>query len=257
MTAFPHRPSPFVGCAGESSPLNRLSRCAGPRGEEGKHPSGLAWPAVSMPAGGGEIDDIGDGRVGVFGGTFDPVHVGHLIVAADLRFALGLDRLLFVPAGRPPHKPADLVSDDEDRLAMLELALADDPEAEISRVDMERVGPSYTAEMLAILHARMPAARLVFLMGEDSLRDLPTWRGPEEIARLAELGVATRPGVEFDPEAIYREVPAARGRVRLVETVQLSVSSSDIRRRVREGRPIRYQVPVAVEGYISERGLYR
>jgi nicotinate-nucleotide adenylyltransferase len=198
-----------------------------------------------------------DQRVGVFGGTFDPIHVGHLIVAADLRFALGLDRLLFVPAGRPPHKPADLVSDDGDRLAMLELALADDPAAEISTADLERPGPSYTVDLLRILEDRLPGARLVFLMGEDSLRDLPTWREPDEIARLAELGVATRPGVEFDLEAITARVPASRGRVSVVETVQLSISSSDIRRRVRLGAPIRHQVPRAVEAYIADRGLYR
>ena len=196
-------------------------------------------------------------RVGVFGGTFDPVHVGHLIVAADLSQALRLDRLLFVPAGRPPHKPADLVSTDTDRLAMLELALADDPLTEISPVDLERVGPSYTVDLLAILQAQLPTARLVFLMGEDSLRDLPTWRQPEEIARLAELGVAARPGVTFDLEAVFARVPTARGRVAVVETVQLSISSSDIRRRVRLGAPIRHQVPRSVEIYIAERGLYR
>ena len=196
-------------------------------------------------------------RIGVFGGTFDPVHIGHLIVAGDLRYALGLDRLLFVPAGRPPHKPADLVSADGDRLAMLRLALADDPAAEISTVDLERPGPSYTVDLLRILRDRLPGGRLVFLMGEDSLRDLPTWRQPEEIARLAELVVATRPGVEFDLEAIIARVPAVHGRVSVVETVQLSISSSDIRRRVRFGAPIRYQVPGSVEDYIAEHGLYR
>ena len=199
----------------------------------------------------------GSRRDGVFGGTFDPVHVGHLIVAADLRFALRLDRLLFVPAGRPPHKTADLVSDDEDRLAMLDLALADDPTAEISTSDLERPGPSYTADLLAALQELMPDCRLVFLMGEDSLRDLPTWREPQRIVRLAELGVATRPGVVFDPEEVYRQVPDARGRVIVVETALLSISSSEIRRRVRQGAPIRYHVPVEVERYITERGLYR
>jgi nicotinate-nucleotide adenylyltransferase len=103
----------------------------------------------------------------------------------------------------------------------------------------------------------LPDARLVFLMGEDSLRDLPTWRRPEEIARLAEFGVATRPGVAFDPEAICAQVPAACERISVVETVQLSISSSDIRRRVRAGAPIRHQVPRAVEDFIAERRLYR
>lgn len=196
-------------------------------------------------------------RIGVFGGTFDPVHVGHLIVAADLRHALRLDRVLYVPAGRPPHKDADLVSADADRLAMIELALADDPLAEISTVDLERPGPSYTVDLLAILRSKLPDGQLVFLMGEDSLRDLPTWHRPKEIAHLAEFGVATRPGVAFDPEAICAQLPAARGRISVVETVQLSISSSDIRRRVRAGAPIRHQVPRAVEDFIAERRLYR
>jgi nicotinate-nucleotide adenylyltransferase len=196
-------------------------------------------------------------RVGVFGGTFDPVHVGHLIVANDLRHALRLDRLLYVPAGRPPHKTGQLVTDDADRLAMLRLALADDPAAEISTADLDRVGPSYTADLLAILAAELAPARLVFLMGEDSLRDLPNWSRPGEIATLAELAVAARPGVDFDLESVYARVPEARGRIAFAPTALIDVASSDVRRRVAEGRPIRHLVPRAVEEYIRARGLYR
>ena len=196
-------------------------------------------------------------RIGVFGGTFDPVHIGHLIVATELRFALALDRVLFVPAGRPPHKTGQEVSPDEHRLAMLELALADAPGFEISRVDIDRVGPSYTVDTLAILRQELDSAALVFLMGEDSLRDLPTWRDPNGIAKLAELGVARRPAVAYDLGEVLRAVPAARGRIHLVEVPEIGIAASDLRRRVASGHPISYQVPRTVESYIYEHGLFQ
>lgn len=196
-------------------------------------------------------------RIGVFGGTFDPVHLGHLILAGELRHALALDRVLFVPAGRPPHKTGQAIGDDAHRLAMLRLALADDPAFAISTVDLDRAGTSYTADLLAILHRALAPAKLFFLMGEDSLRDLPTWREPERIAALAELGVATRPGVAIDLEAVLRAVPAARGRVHLVPMPPIGIASHDLRRRIRAGEPIRYLVPAAVETYIADSDLYR
>jgi nicotinate-nucleotide adenylyltransferase len=196
-------------------------------------------------------------RVGVFGGTFDPVHVGHLIVATELRHTLALDRVLWVPAGRPPHKTAQEISDDAHRLAMLRLALQDDPAFEISTLDVDRRGLSYTADTLAILARDLAPATLVFLMGEDSLRDLPTWHQPGRIAALAELGVALRPGVNADVEAVTAAVPEARGRVRLVPVPLIGVSSSDIRLRVATGAPISYQVPQSVERYIVANALYR
>lgn len=195
-------------------------------------------------------------RIGVFGGTFDPPHIGHLIIAAELRHALRLDHVLFVPAGRPPHKP-ETVSDDDDRLAMVRLAIAGDPAFAVSTVDVDRGGPSYSADLLAILKGEFPDASLAFLMGEDSLRDFPSWHRPGTIATLAELGVATRPGVEVDLGTVLRAVPEAAGRVVLVPTPSIGVSSRDLRRRVATGAPIAHQVPAAVERYIRERGLYR
>ncbi len=195
-------------------------------------------------------------RIGIFGGTFDPVHVGHLVVAEELRHVLALDRVLFVPAGEPPHKPDQELSDDDHRLAMLGLAVAGNPAFEISTVDLDRAGPSYTADTIALL-SRDRAASLVLLMGADSLRDLPTWHDPGRIASLAELGVASRPGVTLDVGELVRAVPEAQGRIFLVPTPAIGVSSSDIRRRVAAGEPIRYQVPEAVEAYIADRGLYR
>jgi nicotinate-nucleotide adenylyltransferase len=196
-------------------------------------------------------------RIGVFGGTFDPPHLGHLIIATELRHALSLDRVLFAPAGRPPHKEGQIVGADGHRLAMLRLALAGSPEFEVSTVDLDRSGPSYTADTLAHLQDQLGPAQLVFLMGEDSLRDLPTWHEPNLVASRAELGVARRPGVVFDSTAVYAAVPVARGRVHIVEVPEIYISSSDLRRRVANGLPIRFQVPRAVEEYIFSHGLYR
>lgn len=200
---------------------------------------------------------MSDHRIGIFGGTFDPVHLGHLVVAADLAHALRLDRLVFMPAGRPPHKDANLVGDDDHRLDMLRLALADNPSFEISTVDLERDGPSYTADLLDLLAEREPDATLVFLMGEDSLRDLPTWHDPERILRRAEIGVALRPGVGVDLAELHQRLPATRDRVTVVPTPLIGISSTDIRRRVAAGEPVRYQVPDAVLAYILRNGLYR
>ncbi len=197
-------------------------------------------------------------RTGIFGGTFDPIHVGHLIVAAQLRFALHLDSVLFVPAGRPPHKSGQEIADNEHRLAMLRLAIDDDPLLAISTLDFDRGGLSYTADTLALLHAAAaPESTLVFLMGQDSFRDFPSWDRPNRIAQLAEIGVALRPGTEANLEAILTAVPAAKGRVRIVPVPLIGVSSRDIRRRIASAEPISYQVPPAVERYIVANGLYR
>jgi nicotinate-nucleotide adenylyltransferase len=195
--------------------------------------------------------------VGVLGGTFDPVHNGHLHIARELRQALGLDRVIWVPAGRPPHKAGQIVSADRDRLAMLRLALAGSPYDVIDTIDLDRAGPSFTADTLEILRDRLAPARLVFLMGEDSLRDLPTWHAPVRILRAADLAVAARPGVDADLETLTLAIPEVHGRVHLVPTEELAISSSDVRRRVQAGEPIDDLVPPAVAAYIHEHGLYR
>lgn len=195
-------------------------------------------------------------RIGVLGGTFDPVHNGHLYIANALRAALDLERVVWVPAGRPPHKTGQIVSSDRDRLAMLDLALAGSAVDQIDTIDLERSGPSYTADTLEILAERFAPARLFFLMGEDSLRDLPTWHDPERLLRAAELAVAARPGVDADLESVARQVPTVKGRVHLVPTAELAISSSEIRRRVRKNQSIHELVPAAVEMYIRDHGLY-
>ena len=196
-------------------------------------------------------------RIGVLGGTFDPVHNGHLYIANALRAALDLERVVWVPAGRPPHKTGQIVSSDRDRLAMLDLALAGSAFDQIDTIDIKRSGPSYTADTLEILAETFAPARLFFLMGEDSLRDLPTWHDPERLLRTAELAVAARPGVAADLASVTRQIPTVRGRVHLVPTEEIAISSSEIRRRVRNNRSIRGLVPAAVEAYIRDHGLYK
>lgn len=195
-------------------------------------------------------------RIGVLGGTFDPVHNGHLHVANALREALDLERILWVPAGQPPHKTGQIVSSDRDRLAMLDLALSGSAADQINTIDIERSGPSYTADTLEILTACLAPARLFFLMGEDSLRDLPTWHDPERLLRAAELAVAARPGVDADLASIAREIPSVQSRIHLVPTKEIAISSSEIRRRVGEHQSIHELVPPPVEAYIRDHGLY-
>jgi nicotinate-nucleotide adenylyltransferase len=196
-------------------------------------------------------------QIGVFGGTFDPIHHGHLIVADELRFRLNLDRVMFLPAGRPPHKTDQDISPDEHRLAMLEMAIHDDPNFEISMIDIEREGLSYTADSMREHQRRFPEATFTFLMGQDSYRDLPHWHKPGELAQIVRLGVALRPGVVVDSDYIMNRIPELRGQVDIVDVPMIQIASSDIRRRVRHDEPLRYHVPGSVESYIRQNDLYR
>jgi nicotinate-nucleotide adenylyltransferase len=200
-------------------------------------------------------DDVGK-RIGVFGGTFDPVHVGHLLVATYALDTLNLDKLLFVPAGRPPHKPGQIVSLDADRWAMLELAIAGRPGFELSDADLVREGPSYTVDLLERLANSFDNDQLYFVIGADALRDFHMWHQPASIPALATIAVAGRPGVEVDIAAAVHLTPALRGRVVEIGIPLIDVSATTIRERVRDGRPIWYQTPQPVEQYIVEHGLY-
>lgn len=197
-------------------------------------------------------------RIGIYGGTFDPIHHGHLVAAAEVHAALRLDRLVFMPAGVPPHKRDLAISAATDRLQMVERAIAGRSQFACSTLDLAPDRPSYTADLLAQLRDRWGAAHeLFFVMGEDSLRDFPRWHAPERIAALAQLAVVTRPNVAVDLAAILSAVPALEGRVHLIAIPQLDIASHDLRERVAAGRPIAYQVPEAVERYIHDTGLYR
>jgi nicotinate-nucleotide adenylyltransferase len=195
-------------------------------------------------------------KLGVIGGTFDPPHYGHLVLAENGRVQLRLDRVLFVLAGQPPHKPDRPIAAAHHRLAMVEAAIADRPAFALSRVDLDRPGPHYTVDMLALLRREHPGAELFFLIGGDSLAQFLTWRDPAGIVRQARLAVMRRPGWEAGLEALEQAVPAIRGRLAWLDAPVLDIAASDLRRRVRQGLPLRYLVPPAVEAYVREHHLY-
>ena len=187
---------------------------------------------------------------GLLGGSFDPVHHGHLIAAGRAAEALGLDRVLFVPCARQPLKDRAPVATAAHRRAMLELALAGEPRFALETVELDRPGggPSYTVDTLRELGARRPGERLVLLLGADAAATLPGWRSVDEVVRLAEVAALTRPGA---PE------PASRLVRHVVATPAIEISASEIRARCLAGKSIRYLVPDSVAAYIAERRLYR
>lgn len=197
-------------------------------------------------------------RVGILGGTFDPIHYGHLILAEEARACLALDRVLFVPAKEPPHKLLQPYSPAADRLEMVRLAIATNPHFEVSDVDLARPGPSYTVDTLALLQESLgPRAELYFLMGLDSLANLLTWHEPAGIVARAHLVVARRPGFTADLQGLEGALPGITARTHILEIPEIGIASHDLRRRVREGLPIRYQLPDEIEAFIHARGLYR
>lgn len=196
-------------------------------------------------------------RLGVLGGTFDPPHFAHLIMAEYARELLGMDRVLWVVSAAPPHKQGQAVSPIEHRLRMVEMALADNPSFELSLIDVERPGPHYTADMLSILSGRHPGSDLFFLLGADSFRELSHWHDPAQLIRQAKLVVMERPGVVYDMAVLEAAIPGLTERVIFEDAPLVTISSSDIRARVTSGRSIRYLLPTNVETYIHTQGLYR
>jgi nicotinate-nucleotide adenylyltransferase len=209
--------------------------------------------------------DASDRRVGILGGTFDPIHYGHLVVAEEVREALRLDRVLFVPAPRPPHKLDDGLASVADRCAMVRLAIADNRAFELCEIELRREGPSYTVDTLAELVGEANrhgiARELWFILSTEALAGLSTWHEPARLLELARLAVVPRPGSPLpDRDARTAVLPggeAARDRVDCVQTVPLAHSSSDVRDRIAAGQSIRYLVPPTVESYIQDHGLYR
>lgn len=197
-------------------------------------------------------------RLGILGGTFDPIHIGHLILAEEAWHQLGLDQVLLAPAADPPHKRGQGKSPADHRVRMVELAIADNPHLALSRIDVDRPGPHYTLDMMRLLREQYgPDTDLYFLMGLDSLADLPTWHKPLELMQQCNLVALSRPGADFDWDALEAALPGVRSRVMVLPMPLLQISGRDLRARAREGRPLRYQVLPQVEQYIREQHLYR
>ena len=196
-------------------------------------------------------------RLGIMGGTFDPIHYGHLLMAEEARQAFALDQVVFVPNGRPAHKKAYLVSAPEDRYAMTLLATGSNPYFSTSRIEIERPGPSYTIDTLRAFRQMYPDLdALYFITGADAVLEILTWHEYDKLVRECRFIAVTRPGFVLErlPEVVDAEF---LDRVSFLPIPGLDISSTDIRRRVREGRSVKYLTPEPVEAYIQQQGLYR
>ena len=197
-------------------------------------------------------------RLGIFGGTFDPPHVGHLILAEEACSNLRLDRLLWVLTSKPPHKHNQTITSLEMRLQMLQAAILGNPRFELSRVDIDRNPPHFAVDTLRLLRAQFPAETLVYLMGGDSLRDLPTWHDPAGFLSAADsLGVMRRPGIDLDLTLLEKKLPGLQAKLEIFEAPLLEISSTRIRKLVSRNGPFRYYLAPAVYDVIRQNRLYR
>ena len=198
------------------------------------------------------------GLTGVFGGTFDPPHLGHLILAESGRQALGLDRVLWVVTAQPPHKPNEDRTPVDLRLEMVAAAIQGNDAFQISRVDIDRPPPHFAVDTLQLLSAAHPEARFAYLVGEDSLRDFPAWHKPQQLVLACHvIGVMERSGAEPDLADLEAILPGLSARVRFFRAPTIDISSRDLRRRVQAGESIRYLVPEGVEQIVHRHSLYR
>jgi nicotinate-nucleotide adenylyltransferase len=203
------------------------------------------------------------GTIGVFGGTFDPIHNAHLAVAQAAAEACGLERVLFVPAGQPPHKPGVVVTPAEHRVAMVELAITGNERFALDRLEVEREGPSFTVDTLEALHARRGAGDasapdVAMILSAEAFLQLMTWHEPRRVVELARLIVAPREGFpDAGPDFLHRHLPDLADRASFIDAPRLRLSASELRDRAASGRSLRYLVPDAVAAYIGDHGLYR
>jgi nicotinate-nucleotide adenylyltransferase len=204
------------------------------------------------------------GSLGVFGGTFDPIHNAHLAVAEEAAEVLGLERVLFVPAGEPPHKPGREITPATDRLAMVEVAIAGNPRFAVDRLEIDRPGPSYTVDTLEALRAGHGAGRagaaadLVLVLSAEAFLGLMSWREPRRVLELARVVVAPRDGYpDAGPGFLAEHLPDLADRATFLDGPRLRLSASELRARAASGRSLRYLVPDAVSAYIGDHGLYQ
>ncbi len=202
-------------------------------------------PSTSPPA-----------RVGILGGTFDPPHYAHLALAENARAQLALDRVLFAPAGQQPLKSGQSPAHTAHRVEMTRASIADNAAFVLSPIDLERPGPHYTVDTVTLLRKNYPEAILFFLLGGDSLAQLLSWRDPASILEQVKLAAMRRPGYEVDMDELTQTLPNLPERLSWLDAPHLDISATDLRRRVREGLPIRYLLPPDVETYIQKHRLY-
>jgi len=197
-------------------------------------------------------------RLGIMGGTFDPIHFGHLVTAEEALVQFNLDRVLFMPTGIPALKAREDVTSAEDRYLMTVLATASNPDFDVSRMEVDRPGLTYTVDTLrALREMHGPSTQLFFITGADAVWEIVSWRDAETVADLATFIAATRPGYDLDAARRAHDEAETRFRIEYVDVPALAISSTDLRSRVRERRPIRYLTPEPVAAYIQKRGLYR
>lgn len=190
-------------------------------------------------------------RIGIMGGTFDPIHNGHLVAGSEVAYRFGLDIVLYVPTGEPWQKADRKVSDKEDRYLMTVIATASNPRFTVSRVDIDREGATYTIDTLRDLRQQFPDAELYFITGADSLQNIRSWKNYEEMFELAQFVGVNRPGYEVNRSDLPERT------VQLIEIPAMAISSTDCRARARAGQPVWYLVPDGVVQYIEKRKLYR
>jgi nicotinate-nucleotide adenylyltransferase len=195
---------------------------------------------------------------GLFGGTFDPPHIGHLILAAEADAQLGLERLFWILTADPPHKQGQEITSLEHRLAMVKLAISNNSRFELSTVEIDRAGPHYASDTVLTIAKLYPSADLVYIMGGDSLRDLPAWHRPADFVNLLKnVGVLRRPGDSIDLPTLEKTIPGLSAKVRYLEAPLLDIAAHEIRQRIAVGRPFRYFLPPPVFDYISDHSLYK
>ncbi len=196
-------------------------------------------------------------KIGVFGGTFDPIHIGHLVLAEEAWYELKLAKVLFVPAGDPPHKRGRRLTPGHHRARMVRLAIEDNPYFELDRTDLDRPGPHYAVDMIHLIKEKLgEGAEIYFLVGLDSLIDLPNWHRPRDLLASCHFVALSRYGYWLDWEELEVALPGIREKVHILDMPELEIASHVLQQRVREGKPIKYQVPKKVEEYILDNGLY-